>query len=79
MVHIRHTRVYIFYTELDNKYPSRISAHGTKYSHRFHSTEQTPRIKQISFVSWHRYCGICQTRQVMQGIQVYAIVPGTHY
>lgn len=35
MVHIRHTRVYLFYAKLPNTYLARITEHGAQYARRF--------------------------------------------
>lgn len=39
MIHIRHTKVYLFYAKFPNTYLSRIYEHGAKYSQLFPSPE----------------------------------------
>jgi hypothetical protein len=46
VVHIRHTRVYLYYAKLPNTYLARIAEHGAHYARQFPSLEHKVKLYQ---------------------------------
>jgi hypothetical protein len=51
VIHIRHTKVYLFYAKLPNTYLSRITEHGAKYSHLFPTPQHKIKLCQSTAYS----------------------------